>query len=517
MTAVSSSDTPVFSKSERRRQLALAALGGVLYVLAFPGVDQFYLAFIAFVPTILAARHTSVRRAVWLGAVTGFVSHLGGYYWVVHLLREFAYLPLPVAIFGWLLVCVGQGASFGVGVGLARWLQKRTQWPWAMTLAVGLTAMDFLYPLLFPSYIANTMGGWLWMMQTADIWGVLGVTALVGAINGALADLVIAQRKKKPLPARVLASVGLVWTASLVYGVVRIGQTDARAADAPTLRVGLVQANVGGAANHQNSQEAVRRHVRATKALYADGVDLVVWPEGAYSRVVDPERSNVVDGLLQGTPQALLFGATRLDVDRHGASLPHNSAFLSDATGKVVGWYDKTVLLAFGEYIPGGDWFPQIYKWLPYSSHFGRGKSTAPLELNGWKLGTYICYEDIVPRFVRTMMVPSGGARPHVMVNITNDSWYGDTTEPPIHLSLAKYRAVEHRRALVRSTNTGISALVDPAGRVVKQTRTYREETLVGDVPKMTGDTLYQHLGDTVGYLALGVLLLGGVVGRRKR
>lgn len=517
MTADSSSDTPVFSKSERRRQLGLAALGGALYVLAFPGIDQFYLAFFAFVPTLIAARRVSVRRAVWLGAVTGFVSHLGGYYWVVHLLREFAYLPLPAAIFGWLLVCVAQGASFGVGVGLARWLQKRMQWPWAMTLAVGLTAMDFLYPLLFPSFIANTMGGWLWMMQTADLWGVLGVTALVGAINGAVADAVIAWKQKRPMPKRVLLSVGLVWAVSLVYGVVRIQQIDAVVADAPTMKVGLVQANVGGAANHQNNRESLRRHVRATQELYAKGVDLVVWPEGAYAGRVDSSTSNVVHGLLRGTPQPLLFGATRMDVDRHGVSLPHNSAFLSDATGQILGSYDKTVLLAFGEYVPGGDWFPQIYEWLPYSAHFGRGTSKAPLELNGWKLGTYICYEDIIPRFVRKVMAPTDGERPHAMVNITNDSWYGDTTEPPIHLSLAKFRAVEHRRALVRSTNTGISALVDPAGRVVKQTETYREETLVGDVAKMTGDTLYQHLGDTVGYLALGVLVIGGLLGRRKR
>lgn len=510
-----SSSSP--SRSERRRQLALAALGGLLYVLAFPGVDQFYLAFIAFVPTLVAARNVTVRRAVWLGAVTGFVSHLGGYYWVVHLLQEFAYLPLPVAVFGWLLVCAGQGASFGVGLGLARWLGKRTGWPWAVTLAVGLTAMDFLYPLLFPSFIANTMGGWLWMMQTAELWGVLGVTALVGAINGAFADVLLARLDRRPWPVRTAVTVGAVWIACLVYGVVRIGQIDARTASAEKLTVGLVQSNIGGAANHEQRAEAVRRHVRATKTLHARGVDLVVWPEGALGRVIDPQRSNVVRSVLQGTPQALLFGATRFDVDQHGTRLPHNSAFLSDETGQVLGWYDKTVLLAFGEYIPGGDWFPQIYKMLPYSAHFGRGTSTAPLELDGWKLGTYICYEDIIPRFVRKLMVPHEGERPHVMVNITNDSWYGDTTEPPIHLSLAKFRSVEHRRALVRSTNTGISALVDPAGRVVKQTRTYHEETLVGEVPKMTGDTVYQHLGDTVGYLALGLLVVGGFLGGRRR
>lgn len=510
MTTVASEVGEVRVETRSWRQTALAALGGVLYVLSFPGVDQFYLAFVAFVPTLIAARGASVRRAVWLGAVTGFVSHLGGYYWVVHLLREFAYLPVPLAVLGWLLVCVGQGASFGVGVGLARWLGVKTQWPFALTLAVGLTAMDFLYPLLFPSYIANTMGGWLWMMQTADLWGVLGITALVGAVNGAVADVILAKRAGATVSWRPPGIVALFMVFALAYGVVRVADIDARSAAAPKMTVGLVQANVGGAANHRFRAESVRRHVQATKDLHEQGVDLVVWPEGALAGTVHPEHSDIVEGLLEGTPQALLFGATRVDTDRHGARLPHNTAFLSDTDGKVLGYYDKTKLLAFGEYIPGGDWFPGVYDLLPYSAHFGRGVSTAPLEWNGWKLGTYICYEDIIPRFVRKLMAHDPSDRPHVMVNITNDSWYGDTTEPPIHLSLAKFRAVEHRRALVRSTNTGISALVDPAGRVTAQTKTYVEETLVGAVPKMTGDTVYQHVGDAVGYAALVVLLWGG-------
>lgn len=496
-------------------RLALAASSGLLYVLAFPGVgDQWWLSVVAWVPALLALRGTTVRQAVVAGVVVGFVSHAFAYYWIVHLLQQFAMAPLPLAIVGMLGLCIGQGASYGVGLGLARWLQRRTGWPWAVTLAVGLTAMDFAYPLIFPSYVANTLHGWLWMMQPADLLGVLGLTALVGAINGAFADGLGARLEGRALPRRTLAIAGILWVSALGYGAVRTTQLDRAVADAPKLRVGMVQQNVGGADTHLRPEEGQERLVKATRALSGQGVELVVWPEGAYRGYVKPQ-TDVRRQILDGLSQPLLFGGLRSDVER-GRRVPFNSAFLADAEGRVLGHYDKIVLLAFGEYVPGADLFPQIYDWLPYSAHFGRGRTTAPLRLGDWSLGTFICYEDIVPRLVRTIMAPHAGERPHVMVNITNDSWYGDTAEPPIHLALSAFRAVEHRRMLVRSTNTGISAFIDPAGRTVTRTGTFTEETLVHDVPRMTGSTVYEHLGDTAGWASLAVLGLGGLFGSRR-
>lgn len=510
----------------RRLQLALAALSGLLYVTAFPGVDQSWLGFVAWVPVLVALRGVTTRRAVLLGAVVGFTSHLGGYYWVTHLLREFAFLPTPVAALGWLLVCVGQGASFGVGIGISHWLGTRTGWPRAVTLAVGLTLMDFLYPLVFPSYVANTMGSLLWMMQGAELVGVLGVTTLVAAINGALADVVAARFERRPFPRRVAAVTGGVWAAALVFGAVRVAQIDEVQAKADQLKVGLVQSNLGGYSNHRKAREGHERHLRATRELHAQGVELVVWPEGAYHGQIVPGRTNVRDDVLGGTPQALLFGGARWDRDPAGDEVPFNSAFLADETGAVRGTYDKSVLLAFGEYIPGDRYFPGLYRWFRERgiavSHFGRGTSTRALVLpdearGAWHLGTFICYEDIVPEYVRRIMAPVDGVRPHVLVNVTNDSWYGDTTEPPIHLSEARWRAIEHRRALVRATNTGISAIVDATGRVVGQTATYREETLVGPVARMTVTTGYQLVGELAGWVALAVLVAGALVGRRRR
>jgi len=128
-----------------------------------------------------------------------------------------------------------------------------------------------------------------------------------------------------------------------------------------------------------------------------------------------------------------------------------------------------------------------------------------------------ICYEDILPAFVRRFWNTAGPAQ--VLVNLTNDSWYGDSHEPIIHLALASFRAIETRRALVRATNTGISAVVDPAGRVIARTGQWRQEVLVAEVPVLDGGdtTVYMRLGDWVGWLAWGGVLASVAAATRRR
>lgn len=499
----------------RRRLVAMGVLSGVLYAFAFPGYGVWPLALVAFVPALLVARRATVRQAVLVGAMAGLSSHLLAYYWIAHMLREFAGAPWPLAVLGFVALAAAQGASYGVGLGLARWLNRRTGWPYALCLAVGFTAMDFVYPLLFPSYIANSLFGATWLVQTADLWGVLGLTALVGAVNGTLVDVLAARRDRRPFPKRTVLATGALVLFAAGYGAVRTHQIDREVAAAPKLKVGLVQVNVGGFENTVGGRSVVERYLTLTRQLHDAGADLVVWPEGALRGVVSVGE-DLRDGLLQGLKQPLVFGAARLGRDAHGME-EYNTAFLEDASGRVVSSYDKTDLLAFGEYIPGGDWFPQIYKMIPEASHFGRGTSTKPLVFGDWRLGTFICYEDILPRFVATIMQPTGGRRPDLMVNITNDSWYGHTVEPMEHLALASFRAIEHRRALVRSTNTGMSAFVDPAGRIVKRTHRSREETLMARVPKMSGTTVYEELGDFLGWGSLLVIAGVFVQSRRRR
>jgi apolipoprotein N-acyltransferase len=173
-----------------------------------------------------------------------------------------------------------------------------------------------------------------------------------------------------------------------------------------------------------------------------------------------------------------------------------------EADGDVIGTYDKTYLLAFGEYLPFGETFPILYDWSPNSGRFSPGTSLDPVPFERFRLSVLICYEDILPRFTRDAV---RHARPHLLVNMTNDAWFGDTHEPHIHLALGALRAVEHRRWLVRATNTGVSAFVDPVGRVTRKGPTWRMARLRGEVGMVQTTTVYERIGDLIGWLALAL------------
>src|SRR5690348_1986099 len=143
--------------------------------------------------------------------------------------------------------------------------------------------------------------------------------------------------------------------------------------------------------------------------------------------------------------------------------------------------------------------FPYLYQMSPNSSRFSPGKSIEPLVWGDHRISTLICYEDILPSFVNGMVAH---ASPDLLVNMTNDKWFGDSTEPWIHLALAKLRAVEHRRYLVRATNSGVSAIVDATGRVVAHGGTFDAEQLVGEVRFLSSKTVFEALGDIPYWIA---------------
>ena len=247
-------------------------------------------------------------------------------------------------------------------------------------------------------------------------------------------------------------------------------------------------------------------------------IQLFVWPESAVTFWLDGV-STLHRTVLREVHTPVIFGGIRHE-EVDGRELDRNTAFLADATGRLVDTYDKTYLLAFGEYLPFGDTFPVMYEISPMSGRFSPGTSVDPLEMarpggdadDPIRMSALVCYEDIVSRFVRHAVAESN---PDFLVNITVDTWFGDTQEPWVHLTLATFRAIEHRRWLVRSTNSGVSAFVDPAGRVVAATPVFEQASLVNDVRLGNmGGTLYETLGPWLGWVSL---LVSAVIVLRKR
>jgi apolipoprotein N-acyltransferase len=211
----------------------------------------------------------------------------------------------------------------------------------------------------------------------------------------------------------------------------------------------------------------------------------------------------------------VLIGASTYDAARNDA---FNSALLIDRSGRMIGRYDKVRLLAFGEYIPGIETFPWLKNLLPVGAgHFTAGTGPGVLTVQdpaglSWRLGTVICYEDILPRFLRRV----GLLQPNLLVNLTSDSWFGANAEPWQHLALAVFSTIELRVAMVRAVDSGISALIDPNGRLLQ--KTYADDPLLNPraadgivvtAPRMEGGhTLYVAVGDSFAYLCIGASLL---------
>jgi apolipoprotein N-acyltransferase len=487
-----------------RLGVVLAALSGVLYFVGFCGFDQFYLSWICLVPVMRALDDDSLGpwETLLIAWVFGLVTHLGGYTWITGMLRDFGHLPLVLALAGYFLLCLGQGSLLAAWGWTFNRLVTRLHLPVIWVAPVMMVIAEYLWPALFPSFLSNSQYRQILFIQTLDIWGPLGLTFIL-----TLASAVIYQtlswrfRKRGSLPRLGWAVLIVLVLADLGYGLGTVAATDDNLALAERrVRIGIVQSNMGIYQKMGEPQEGLRRHQEQSLEVEAQGADLVVWPESGYAYGVPSSLTNLKQRVMGPLATPLLFGGIRRD----GKDI-YNTAFLVDGSGDIQGTYDKTYLLAFGEYIPLGETFPSIYEMslFKHTSHFIRGNHTRPLVLDGVRYGILVCYEDILPGFVREVMKSD----PHILVNMTNDAWFGDSREPLIHLALATFRAVEQRRFLVRSTNTGISAIVDPAGRILEQTPVFARANLVRSVAVLEGRTLYARFGDWVAWLSLLTVL----------
>src|SRR5438309_10287779 len=204
------------------RRLLLPTLSGVLYFLSWIGFGIWPLAFVCFVPLLWSLRDATPRQALWIGAWMGFVTHLGGYTWIMHVLRVFAFAPPPLAFLGYLLVCVVQGFLFGVMSYALVWVGRRTRWPATALLPLALVATEFAYPLLFQSYTGVALMPVLPLVQIADLGGPLLLTALQAVANGALFDALLAWREGGRWPSWALTASLLSLAASGTYGFWRL-------------------------------------------------------------------------------------------------------------------------------------------------------------------------------------------------------------------------------------------------------------------------------------------------------
>ena len=508
--------------------LGLATLSGCLWFLAVTPFDLSALAWVAAVPMLFAVdRAPTFKQALFLGWWAGVVETGGGFYWLIDVMQRFAEFPWPAAALVFLLFCAARALIFLLFTALACGIRRRLRLPMTLLAPIVMVSSELLVPQLFPC------GQWIsqaWnphVIQIAELTGPLGVTALLMLINGAIYDLLVDGRAAR-YPAMAAAAL---LAAALIFGTVRMRQVDDMVAQAPRLKIGLVQPNFAYTVDDEFSRDEALRELTALQAesrrLQKAGAQLLVWSEGAYP--VTLPRSFSADfppeylGMIRrGFDVPVVIGADMYDPAREDA---FNSAILLDGAGRAVSRYDKVRLLAFGEYIPGIETFPWLRKFLPPGTgRFTAGKGPGLLTLQGpgeriWKLGPVICYEDILQGFLRGL----GQLRPNLLVNLTSDSWFGAETEPWEHLALSVFASVELRVSMVRAVNSGVSAFIDPNGRLLQKTyaddpyrHPHAEDGMLVAAPWMPGGhTLYVAVGNLFAHLCTAAtLILLGVAAR---
>ena len=507
----------------------LCTLSGTLWFLAVTPFDFSYLAWIAAVPMLWAVdRVPSVRHALLLGWWAGVVETAGGFYWQVELMQRFADFPWLGAAAVFFVFCAARALIFLLFTAFVVGLRRRTRLPMTLLAPVVMVGCELVIPQIFPC------GQWIsqaWnplVIQISELTGPYGVTALLMLTNGALYDLAT---DKKAARNAVLAAATLL-AAALIFGAVRMRQVDALIASAPRLKVGLVQPNFAYTVDGEFSRDEAVRELTAlqeqSRLLEKSGSELLVWSEGSYPVALPRDfhadfPSESLAMIRRGFSAPTMIGAVMVDPAHEDG---FNSAILLDNQGKVAGYYDKVRLLAFGEYIPGIETFPWLRKFLPEGAGrftAGAGPSlvtfTDPRGLP-WKLAPVICYEDLLPSYLQSV----GKLHPNLLVNLTSDSWFGAKTEPWEHLALAVFASVELRVSMVRSVNSGVSALIDPNGRLLQKTYAndpYRNprssDRLQVSAPGMSGGhTVYAAVGNLFAYLCIAFTLACSAVAWRR-
>jgi apolipoprotein N-acyltransferase len=520
-------------------RIALSALSGFFLFACFPSLDWSSLVWIAPLPLLLAlAEETRLLRAFILGYIAGAVFLAGSCYWFVYVMRRYGDMG-PLLAFGVLVLFLIVFSVFFGAYALVLAVVVRRSTVWALVAApflwvaleVARTYLITGFPWDLLGYAVHPVG----LRQLASVTAVYGLSFMVMTISAGLAWWLLEPKRWQRMAVPAGLALLLVVANHFQFFVPPLEFSGGKH------RTYLLQPNIPldeaklekwiPWQNPAKLNELVRQTVDAAcqgvastasvtlpdcSGVAANGAaPLVIWPENPapfyFGR--DPVFRKAMETMATHTGGYVVTGTVMFDAK---GLEPRNSAVVLDPQGRVALVYDKIHLVPFGEYVPW--WaFPSLVGKITFETgSFVPGTEYKIAATPASGIGVFICYESIFPQLVRKLVANGAG----VLVNISDDGWFGNSAAGLQHLEMARLRAIENGRYLLRGTNDGVTAIIDPRGEIVARLPRYQLAVLSGSFYFATGHTFYTEHGDIFAWLCVAiaaVMILASIFVRRKK
>ncbi len=505
---------PRFGKPRRKpvyRPYAWSFVSGVLVALCFPRVEMYQLAWVALAPFLVSLYELKPAGAFKAGMLMGLPYFFGTQYWIYHSINHYGginFVSSLAIVFLLAMFLSLYTALFGL---LFSYSIRSSDMPALFLAPVYWVVLELLRSYAFTGFPWSSIGysqyRFLGAIQFADITGIYGVSFLLLAVNGAVADYFIAKKRRQETPLANLwpTAIGLAVLVLFVLSVFGYGQYRLKQHRAgKTVRVSVVQGNIRQDVKWDPlyQREVVDTYKGLTASAAGSFPDIVVWPETAvpFYWERDAGYTREIREFAGNLNADLLFGAVTV----RGEGLLANSAVHIGPGGTVGHVQDKIHLVPFGEYVPLKSVLGFVNRLVEGAGEYVPGKTYTKADSRAGKFGTLICYEVIFPGLVRKFYKDGGD----FIVNITNDAWFGDTAGPYQHFSMAVFRAVENRKPLVRAANTGISGFIDSNGRILDSLPLFKQGVLTRGIETDTTRTFYSRFGDLFSYLCIIITVM---------
>jgi apolipoprotein N-acyltransferase len=504
-------------KKSPSKKIALVIGSAVLIILSFPRFSWSFLAWVALVPFFKTLEDMSSGQRFKIGYLTGILSSLGIFYWVTHSMRYYGGLDLITSISILLLMVLYLALYFGAFAWLWGLYPRKGFLAlfWAPSVWVGLEFIRSYFLTGFPwAMLGHSQYNFIFIIQISEITGVYGISFLIVMVNQMLFQLISPDvpffgwsGKWKETVFTLLLFFLTFW-----FGYFSVSNQDRKDKEAPIMRTAVIQGNIDQSLKWDPSyqEQTIRIYRDLSQAAFPKNPELIIWPETAvpFYFLNENRLSPALFQLAREGQAHLLFGSPAYGF-KNGEPEYYNRAYLLSPEGRIH-FYDKVHLVPFGEYVPLKRLLPFVGKIVQAIGDFKPGPGSYGLPYPKAKIGVLICFETIFPELSRTYK--QDGCR--ILVNMTNDAWFGRTSAPYQHLSILVFRAVENRLWVARAANTGFSAVIDSSGRIVKQVSLFQSGWIYANIPLRGERTFYSRQGDWL-IIFCGLIFLAGLIVNR--